>query len=119
MPMTVVDPTTDIELLIAKSIAAWGHPGAGRVLRFDNVRGRVAMLLEPGFERARDLCNALRPVLPRVRTMLERTTAPPPRPRSAAPVMAVAAYHDRARPLRVSEGSVPLSIGALNRTARP
>ncbi|MCX4241869.1 hypothetical protein [Paraliomyxa miuraensis] len=76
LPVTVVDPCTEIELLVAKAFAAWGHPGGGRVLRFRNARGSVAMLLEPGFERARDLSRALQPLLPQARTLLERAQAP-------------------------------------------
>lgn len=73
LPVTVVDPCTEIELLVAKALAAWGHPGEGRVLRVHNARGSVALLLEPGFERVRDLCRALQPVLPHARALLERT----------------------------------------------
>lgn len=77
LPTAVVDPSTEIELLVAKAFAAWGHPGGGRVLRFRNPRGSVALLLEPGFERARDLCRALRPVLPQARALLERALERP------------------------------------------
>jgi len=77
LPTEVIDIGTEVELLVAKAFAAWGHPGSSRVLRFGNVRGSVAMLLEPGFERARDLCRALGPVLPQARAMLERTLARP------------------------------------------
>ena len=72
LPAGVIDLGTEIELLVAKAFAAWGHPGSGRVLRFGNVRGSVAMLLEPGFERTRELCRALAPVLPQARAMLDR-----------------------------------------------
>jgi len=72
LPTGVIDLGTEIELLVAKAFAAWGHPGGGRVLRFRNARGSVTMLLEPGFERARDLCRALAPVLPQARAMLDR-----------------------------------------------
>jgi hypothetical protein len=72
LPAGVIDLGTEIELLVAKAFAAWGHPGGGRVLRFRNARGSVAMLLEPGFERARDLSRALAPVLPQARAMLDR-----------------------------------------------
>ena len=72
LPVDVLDLGTEIELLVAKAFAAWGHPGSGRVLRFRNARGRVSMLLEPGFERTRDLCRALYPVLPQARALLER-----------------------------------------------
>lgn len=72
LPVDVLDLGTEIELLVAKAFAAWGHPGSGRVLRFGNTRGSVAMLLEPGFERARDLCRALLPVLPQARALLEQ-----------------------------------------------
>jgi hypothetical protein len=72
LPAGVIDLGTEIELLVAKAFAAWGHPGSGRVLRFRNARGSVSMLLEPGFERARDLCRALGPVLPQARAMLDR-----------------------------------------------
>ena len=75
LPASVIDPNTEIELLIAKAFASWGHPESGAVLRFRNARGRVALMLEPGFERARDLCAALRPVLPRARVMLDRAAA--------------------------------------------
>lgn len=71
LPTDVLDIGTEIELLVAKAFAAWGHPGGGRVLRFCNARGRVSMLLEPGFERARELCRALAPVLPQARAMLD------------------------------------------------
>lgn len=72
LPVDVLDLGTEIELLVAKAFAAWGHPGSGRVLRLRNARGSVAMLLEPGFERARDLCRALYPVLPQARALLEQ-----------------------------------------------
>lgn len=72
LPVDVLDLGTEIELLVAKAFAAWGHPGGGRVLRLRNARGSVAMLLEPGFERARDLCRALYPVLPQARALLEQ-----------------------------------------------
>lgn len=85
LPVTVVDPSTEIELLVAKALAAWGHPGGGRVLRFGNPRGSVAMLLEPGFERARDLCRVLQPVLPQARMMIERAQAPAVAARPSAP----------------------------------
>lgn len=77
MPSSVVDPSTEIELLVVKALAAWGHPGDGRVLRHGNRRGSIALLLEPGFERARDLCRALQPVLPQARAMLERAHGRP------------------------------------------
>ncbi len=77
MPGSVVDPSTEIELLVAKAFAVWGHPGGHRVVRFTNARGSVALLLEPGFERARDLCRALQPVLPQARMMLERAQERP------------------------------------------
>lgn len=72
LPVDVLDLGTEIELLVAKAFAAWGHPGGGRVLRLRNARGSVAMLLEPGFERTRDLCRALYPVLPQARALLEQ-----------------------------------------------
>jgi hypothetical protein len=77
LPGSVIDPNTEIELLVVKAFAAWGHPGGGRVLRFGNPRGSIALLLEPGFERARDLCRALQPVLPRARALLERAQERP------------------------------------------
>jgi hypothetical protein len=77
LPGSVIDPNTDIELLVVKAFAAWGHPGGGRVLRFGNVRGSIALLLEPGFERARDLCRALQPVLAQARALLERAQERP------------------------------------------
>ncbi len=89
LPAAVIDIGTEVELLVAKAFAAWGHPGGGRVLRFRNARGSVAMLLEPGFERARDLCRALGPVLPQARAMLEgavrRTSATAVVPPGTAP----------------------------------
>lgn len=75
LPATVVDPSTEIELLVAKAFAVWGRPGGGRLLRFASTRGRVSLLLEPGFERSRDLCRALRPVLPQARALLDRAMA--------------------------------------------
>lgn len=75
LPVTVVDPSTEIELLVAKALAVWGRPGGGRVLHFASARGRVSLLLEPGFERTRDLCRALQPVLPQARVLLDRAVA--------------------------------------------
>ncbi len=112
LPRTVIDPSTEIELLVAKAFAAWGHPGAGRVLRFSNTRGRVSMLLEPGFERTRDLCHALRPVLPKARVMLERAmAAPQPLRPMAAPAKKPVRVH---RPLRLRRQGAPRvpSLGA-------
>ncbi len=114
LPTSVLDLGTEIELLVAKAFAAWGHPGAKRVLRFRNARGSVAMLLEPGFQRTRDLCRALYPVLPQARAMLERAVvkpavkrwtqrvAPRPAPRaSAAPTCMVDPNDERVAPLWV------------------
>lgn len=114
LPIDVVDLGTEIELLVAKAFAVWGHPGSGRVLRFANTRGSVAMALEPGFERTRDLCRALYPVLPEARAMLERAIARPaprawkqrvtsrPAPRaSAAPSRMVDPNDERVAPLWV------------------
>jgi hypothetical protein len=95
LPSGVIDLGTEIELLVAKAFAAWGHPGSGRVLRFRNARGSVSMLLEPGFERARDLCRALGPVLPQARAMLER----------AEERVASVAWRDRAAARPVEHGS--------------
>ena len=75
LPVTVVDLSTEIELLVAKAFAVWGRPGGSRVLRFTSLRGQVALLLEPGFERTRDLCRTLQPVLPRARVLLDRAVA--------------------------------------------
>lgn len=107
LPMAAFDPCTEIQLLVAKAFAAWGRPGPGRVLRFRSERGSVAMMLEPGFERTRDLCRALAPVLPRARLLLERATRPRSRPRpriserrSAVP-QAIAPDADAVVPLRV------------------
>jgi hypothetical protein len=114
LPVDVLDLGTEIELLVAKAFAVWGHPGSGRVLRFANARGSVAMLLEPGFERTRDLCRALYPVLPQARAMLERaverpapkvwkqraTSRPVPRA-SAAPTRMVDPDDERVAPLWV------------------
>jgi hypothetical protein len=77
LPASVIDPSTEIELLVAKAFAAWGHPGSGRVLRFGNARGSVALMLEPGFEHVRDLRRALQPVLPQARALLERAQERP------------------------------------------
>jgi hypothetical protein len=108
LPVEVIDLGTEVELLVAKAFAAWGHPGSGRVLRFGNVRGSVAMLLEPGFERARDLYRALYPVLPQARAMLERaldTSVPASEPAtrriSAAPLRVVDPDDERVGPLWV------------------
>ena len=105
LPMAAFDPCTEIQLLIAKAFAAWGHPGGGRVLRFRSARGSVAMMLEPGFERARDLCRALDPVLPRARLLLERAMPRPsmPRPMRARPGVPrlVAPDAERVVPLEV------------------
>lgn len=112
LPTGVLDLGTEIELLVAKAFATWGHPGSGRVLRLRNARGSVAMLLEPGFERARDVCRALLPVLPQARAMLERAapTIEPWRQRvvarpaarvSAAPMRMVDPSDERVAPLWV------------------
>lgn len=101
LPLRVVDPTTEIQLIIAKAFASWGHPGGGRVLRYECSRGSVELLLEPGFERARDLCRALHPVLPQARLLLDRAR---PRvasvPRSGVP-RAVMPDGDQVVPVRL------------------
>ncbi|MCA9709853.1 MAG: hypothetical protein KDK70_28695 [Myxococcales bacterium] len=102
LPLTVIDPSTEIELLVAKAFAAWGHPGAGRVLRFCNSRGRVSLLLEPGFERTREVCQALQPVLPEARVLLDRAMAQAAARRAARRGDARPAAPDRVtRPERV------------------
>lgn len=105
LPLAALDPCTEIQLLVGKGLAAWGHPGGGRVLRFRTERGSVAMLLEPGFERARDLCRALDPVLPRARLLLERAMPRPSRARASVSRPAVpqpiAAEADRVVPLEI------------------
>ncbi len=103
LPVEVIDLGTEIELLVAKAFAAWGHPGSGRVLRFGNVRGSVAMLREPGFERARDLCRALYPVLPQARALLERALDLPAREAATQRTASRPATRVAAAPLRVVE----------------
>lgn len=129
LPMTVLDPSTEIELLVAKALAACGHPGAGRVLRFGTPRGSVALLLEPGFERARDLCRALQPVLPHARALLERARDQQARPQgsplrsplrgSAIPEAIVDPASDRAIPLRLGGTRwAPVAAPATTRAGR-
>ncbi len=85
LPADVIDPGTMIELLLAKALASWGHPGGGRVLRHITARGRVSLMLEPGFQRARDLFRALLPVLPQARALLDRAQPRPSQTRPAQP----------------------------------
>ncbi|MCH9682126.1 MAG: hypothetical protein K0V04_11880 [Deltaproteobacteria bacterium] len=138
MPGEVVDPGTVIELLVGKAFASWGHPGGGRVLRNATAQGHVSMLLEPGFERARDLCRALLPVLPQARALLDRArqdtrddalgavprrvvlpederTAPLPLP-DASPALQFTPPRLRAAEL-VTPGST--RVGGTTRTSRP
>ncbi|MEX1362788.1 MAG: hypothetical protein AB1Z98_06660 [Nannocystaceae bacterium] len=105
LPLRVVDPTTEIQLIIAKAFASWGHPGGGRVLRYECSRGSVALLLEPGFERARDLCRALHPVLPQARLLLERA-----RPRAPSVPRPSASGQPSPLPLSMSRSGVPRAV---------
>ena len=111
LPMSVVDPFTEIDLLVGKAFASWGHPGGGRVLRFGTERGIVSLLLEPGFERARDLCRALHPVLPRARALIERAQ-PTPAPRRRARRHAVVTNGDHVVRLPLRPSSVERSLRA-------